>query len=392
METQRPKVSILMPSLNSAPFIRQCMDSVVTQTLKEIEIICIDAESTDGTLEILREYQKADSRIHVIVSNKKSMGYQYNLGLAASHGDYIGMVETDDWIEPDTFADLYEAARRENADIVGANQYYYYSKPKIRNKRVEVLRFCPYEQKFSPKNNLTPFSVKPLMWSAIYRHAFLIENAIRFNETPGASFQDMSFHYMVLTAAKSVYFLNKYYYHYRNDNEASSVKSGEKVYCIFDETSYYEHFLDCRPADKARLMKPYMAWKFKHYNWNFKRIYPQFQWAFLMRARNEFLAHRAAGLLEEHNFSAISWKALNEILDHPVFYFKNTCKNRNGWLSDNLDAIRRDVPEQIFYTDIQLICEEYENTIKHQKSIHYYLSKTIHAYWQQIKRVISRLL
>lgn len=346
MEFNRPKVSIIMPSLNVAPFIRQCMDSVVTQTLKEIEIFCVDAGSTDGTLEILREYEQKDKRVHVIVSDKKSMGYQYNLGIDASAGEYIGMVETDDWIEPDTFACLYEAAHREDADIAGANHFEYFTKPKVLNKPFENLRNCPYEETFSAKTNFSPFPVRPLMWSAIYRRAFLTENGIRFNETPGASYQDMSFHFMVLTVAKSVYFLNKYFYHYRKDNETSSVNSGGKVNCIFDETAYYEAFLEARPLDKARLIKPYMAWKYGHYNWNYNRVSPRFQWEFLIRFRNEFLAHREAGLLEEENFDEKSWKNLNEILNHPVLYFKNTCKSKDQWLAGNLDAMLRDVPEQ----------------------------------------------
>ena len=79
MEFNHPKVSIIMPSLNVAPFIRQCMDSVVTQTLKEIEIFCVDAGSTDGTLEILREYEQKDKRVRVIVSDKKSSGCSLSL-------------------------------------------------------------------------------------------------------------------------------------------------------------------------------------------------------------------------------------------------------------------------------------------------------------------------
>ena len=346
MEFNRPKVSIIMPSLNVAPFIRQCMDSVVTQTLKEIEIFCVDAGSTDGTLEILREYEQKDKRIRVIVSDKKSMGYQYNLGIEASTGEYIGMVETDDWIEPDTFACLYEAAHKENADIVGANHFEYFTKPKVLNKPFENLRNCPYEETFSVKTNLSPFPIRPLMWSAIYRRAFLTENGIRFNETPGASYQDMSFHFMVLTVAKSVYFLNKYFYHYRKDNETSSVNSGGKVNCIFDEAAYYEAFLETRPLDKARLIKPYMEWKYGHYNWNYNRVSPQFQWEFLMRFRNEFLAHREAGLLEERYFSEKNWNNLTEILNHPILYFKKTCKCKDQWLTENLDAMLRDVPEE----------------------------------------------
>ena len=148
MKLKRPKVSILMPSLNSGEFIRECMESVVHQTLEDIEIICIDAGSTDGTLEILREYERNDPRIRVIVSDKKSMGYQYNLGLDAAAGDYIGMVETDDWIEADTFESLWMAASRQDVDIVAANQFLYYTKPEIHDQPLETLKKCPYEQIF----------------------------------------------------------------------------------------------------------------------------------------------------------------------------------------------------------------------------------------------------
>ena len=391
-----PKVSILVPAYNVEQYIVQAMDSLVKQTLEDIQIVCINDGSTDNTLEYLNRYAEKDDRVLVI--DKKNGGYGIGMNVALDHatGEYIGILEPDDYVPVRMFEDLYNKAKENDLDFIKADFYRFAEEGNSGNIKFNYFHLSKnpndYNVVFNPSEKPEATRYEMNTWSGIYKRSFLLEHGIRHHETPGASFQDMSFHYMVLTAAKSVYFLNKYYYHYRKDNEASSVKSGEKVYCIFDETSYYEHFLDCRPADKARLIKPYMAWKFKHYNWNYNRVYPQFQWAFLMRARNEFLAHRAAGLLEEQFFSAESWKALNEILDHPVFYFKNTCKNRNGWLSDNLDAIRRDVPEQIFYTDIQLICEEYENTNKHQKSIHYNLSKTIHAYWQRIKRVISRLL
>ena len=144
---------------------------------------------------------------------------------------------------------------------------------------------------------------------------------------------------MVLTVAKTIYFFNKYFYHYRKDTELSSVNSGGKVNCIFDETAYYEQFLERHPQDKARLIKPYLSWKYRHYNWNYNRIYPCFQWEFLMRVRNEFLEHRKVGLLVEQLFPAKFWKAINEILDHPVRYFKNTCKNKEKWLEGNMDAM-----------------------------------------------------
>lgn len=109
-QINEPKVSVLIPSLNVAPYIEECLQSVINQSLKDIEIICIDANSTDGTLEILKDYAKKDSRIKLIVSEKKSYGYQMNLGLKAARGEYIGIVESDDYIKPLMFERLYRVA------------------------------------------------------------------------------------------------------------------------------------------------------------------------------------------------------------------------------------------------------------------------------------------
>ncbi|WP_039790664.1 glycosyltransferase family 2 protein, partial [Paenibacillus riograndensis] len=105
-----PKVSIIMPSLNIATYIKECMDSVVAQTLQDIEIICVDAGSTDGTREILQEYATRDSRIRILDSDRKSYGYQVNWGFDVAKGKYLGIVETDDYIEPEMFQTLYDVA------------------------------------------------------------------------------------------------------------------------------------------------------------------------------------------------------------------------------------------------------------------------------------------
>ena len=362
VQLKQPKVSILMPSLNVAEYIRQCMDSVVNQTLKDIEIICIDAGSTDGTLEILHEYEKLDQRIHVIVSDKRSYGYQMNLGLDAANGEYIGIVETDDWIEPDMFESLWNAASEHGVDIVKSNYYWYYTKPEVINKPFENLSKCPYETMFSPQDVLQPLATTPSIWSGIYRHTLIKDNKIRFNETPGASYQDTSFHFMVFTVAQSAYCLNKYYLHYRRDNEASSVNTGGKVYCIADEMHYYENFLETHPEAKATHIKQYMALKYKKYRWNYARIAPQFQWDFLTLVRREFLFHKEKGLLEENRFDANAWKSVNEIIDKPVQYFKNTCKKYStrpvGKKLPPAEMLKQSVVER---PDVSIIIPSYNN-------------------------------
>ena len=97
-----------MPSLNVVQYIDECIQSVINQTLKEIEIICVDAGSTDGTYEKLLKYAELDSRIRIIVSDVKSYGKQINTGIQQAKGKYIGIVETDDFIDSNMYEQLYE--------------------------------------------------------------------------------------------------------------------------------------------------------------------------------------------------------------------------------------------------------------------------------------------
>ena len=117
----RVKVSVILPSLNVADYIRECIDSVLQQSLQELEIICIDAGSTDGTREILEEYANKDSRITILHSDMKSYGRQVNMGLKYASGDYIAILETDDWIAPDMYRCLYELAVKEHLDYAAAD-------------------------------------------------------------------------------------------------------------------------------------------------------------------------------------------------------------------------------------------------------------------------------
>lgn len=89
------KVSVIVPVLNGISYINECMDSLISQTLKEMEILVIDAGSTDGTLEILEEYVQKDSRVRLLHSDQKSMGHQTNMGIQAASGEYIGFCKAD---------------------------------------------------------------------------------------------------------------------------------------------------------------------------------------------------------------------------------------------------------------------------------------------------------
>ena len=109
---KKPLVSIVVPVCNVEKFLGECLDSVINQTLKEIEIICVDDGSTDHSLEILREYEKKDSRIIVITKPNSGYGNTMNVGTDAASGEYVGIVESDDYVKENMFEILYKTAKR----------------------------------------------------------------------------------------------------------------------------------------------------------------------------------------------------------------------------------------------------------------------------------------
>ncbi len=325
-----PKVSVIMPSLNVAPYIRKCLDSVVRQTLREIEILCVDAGSTDGTAEILRAYAEKDARIRVIVSERKSYGYQMNLGLAAAAGAYIGIVETDDFAEPEMFERLFLCAKTERLDVAKSSFYLYRSTPVERDELYDATVPTATGRTFAPLMDLTPaeretlFTKNHAIWSAIYRRAFLTENGIRFTETPGASYQDTAFALKTWCAAKRARLLPEAYLHYRQDNAQSSIHSANKVFCICDEYDEAQRWLQERPALCEAGTKAVVRAKFGGYKWNFHRLHGSdaAQAAFLQRFYTDFAAHEARGEIDRACFAADQRADLDLLLTDPSAFHK----------------------------------------------------------------------
>lgn len=116
-----PKVTVIMPSLNVVNYIEECLQSVINQTMEALEILCIDAGSTDGTLEILEKYAESDSRIKLLHSEKRSYGYQVNMGIKLAKGKYVAILETDDYVSNTMYEELYQQAIQYNLDYIKAD-------------------------------------------------------------------------------------------------------------------------------------------------------------------------------------------------------------------------------------------------------------------------------
>lgn len=317
-----PKVSVAVPSLNVVDYIAECLESAIHQTLEDIEILCVDAGSTDGTLEIIREYAQKDSRIKLILSDKKSYGYQMNLALDAAAGEYLAILESDDIVRPTMYEDLYTLAKKHDLDLIKADHEIFVGDPENRTytyRNICVDKF--YNRVLNPAREQEVFHALMQTWSGIYKIAFLRENNIRHNETPGASYQDNGFWFQTFAWASRIYFVNKAYYLLRRDNPNSSVKNRGKVYCIFEEYAFIEKRLREDPEREARFIKMFHRKKFNNCQFHYSRIADEFKMEFLERLREEFLQARQAGELDPAYFLESTYRDLCQILEEPALYY-----------------------------------------------------------------------
>ncbi len=239
MDMEKPKISVIMPSLNVRKYIKECVDSVLNQTLKDIEVIFIDGGSSDGTQEVLKEYVDKDPRSKLLISNEKSYGHQVNLGLEIAIGEYISIIETDDFIQLDMLESLYGLTNNSNVDVVKGVFYHYDDLSSEHIKKIEpVKKSLPLHECFNIDGNEEILDGHPSVWSGIYRKDFLDENSIRMIEAPGGGWVDNPFFYETTCLAKCIVYTDKPYYFYRVSNPDSSSNNS------FDLTAPMKRILD----------------------------------------------------------------------------------------------------------------------------------------------------
>lgn len=240
------KVSIIIPVYNGVKYISECVDSVIHQTLSDIEVILVDAGSTDGTIEILQEYAKLDNRLKILSSDRKSMGYQYNLGIKEADGEYIGFCEADDYVAHDMYRKLYAIAKKNDLDYVKSDFDMFIDK----SERI----YLNYHVLAGHRANLYGCMIKPLkypdllyrdinMWNGIYKKAFLEHHHIEQNLTPKAAFQDMGFIIQTFLVAERAMYVQEKGSKYRRDNVNSSIYDLKGIINIVQEAEFAEKYL-----------------------------------------------------------------------------------------------------------------------------------------------------
>ena len=319
------KVSIIVPAYNVEPYVRECMESITRQTLKDIEIICINDGSTDGTLAILKEYAEKDSRIILVDKENGGYGIGMNIGMSKATGEYIGIVEPDDFVPVNMFGDLYEIAKENDLDFVKAD-FYRFERAETGDMYLTYNHLdrknLYYNKVFDP--SYTPEAIRFIMntWSGIYRKAFLDEYNIRHNETPGASFQDNGFWFQTFAFARRGMIIDKPYYMNRRDNPNSSVRNVQKIYCINVEYDHIRDILMQYPETWERFKTYYTLKRFHNSVATLRRISNEFKRDYVERFSKEMKRAKALGEMDEELFTAAERDNLHLLINQPAVYCK----------------------------------------------------------------------
>ncbi len=244
----QPVLSVIVPVYNSGAYLRVCMESLVAQDCgAAAEFICVNDGSTDDSPQELEAWAARDSRVRVLHRPNGGYGKAMNDGIGAARGKYIGIAEPDDWVEPHMCSTLLALAEQTQADIIKGS----YAE-ECANSSHAVTRFRGYKEGdiYSPPDIPDFLEGAPGIWTAIYSKAMIDTAGIRFNETPGASFQDLGFFMRTWAAAKSITLTSRVLYHYRKDNPDSSIRRREEgAWALLQEIAQTRDLFDSLAED-----------------------------------------------------------------------------------------------------------------------------------------------
>ncbi len=300
-----PKISVIVPVYNVEKYLQQCLDSILKQTLKDLEIICVDDGSSDHSPEILDYYATADTRIKVIHKINGGYGNAVNIGIDSANGDYIGIVESDDAILSNMYHKLYSLAVEHDLDLIKGECYFCWDTIGYRIPH-HVSGLDPYfgiVLKEDDREKFFRFFMNT--WSGIYKRSFLDKYNVRHNESPGASFQDNGFWIQTMYYASRAMWLDEPLYLYRQDNEQASIRGTDKEYAMFEEYRWVEKRLLDNGVDRADLFYCNYFQLFRHAG-NLLRISDKAKKKYCSVIMDDYKKY--GNLLDKMaNYSAIDW-------------------------------------------------------------------------------------
>ena len=268
------KVSVIVPVYNVENYLDQCLTSIVNQTLKEIEIICVNDSSTDGSLDILNKYAKQDARIQIVTQENAGAGAARNRGMAMATGKYLAFLDADDFFEADLLEKQYQMAETDKADFVVCKSDQYHTEKKEYVQVSWVVR----EKELPPYH---PFSYRQMTdnvfkvfvgwaWDKLYRRSFVEQYHLKFQEQRTSN--DMLFVFSAIAMAKKIAIVSDILVHQRRDAKDSLSKTRENSWwCFYDAlTALREKLIE---EDKFwELEKDFINYALHFTLWNYNTL------------------------------------------------------------------------------------------------------------------------
>lgn len=222
-----PKVSVIVPVFKVERYLVQCLNSIVNQTLEDIEIIIVDEGLHDRCREIIDYFEAHDPRIVAPHQNNGGYGASCNLGFQLAKGEYIAIVESDDYIEPNMYEEMYNYAKQLDADVVKTpyKEFYADGTKKDCNYRKYMQEVTPSGKCFSMKEFGEMLCIHASLWAAIYKTEYIKKNNIQFIKAKGGAYVDVGFRIDTLINTDKIAWLDKPYYNYRVDSEGSTTNN-----------------------------------------------------------------------------------------------------------------------------------------------------------------------
>ncbi len=295
------KVSIICSAYNREKYLKQCVESILNQTLKDIEIILIDNGSVDNTPQIVDEFARKDKRV-VAVHNPQGSTYgkALNQGVSLAKGKYIGIVESDDWIDATMYEKMYQQAKKFDADVCLCSFSRILENAQIQNE-TRLLEHAPKDKLFSIAFNPRMWYLHPCIWAKLYKKTLLQKIGFETNE----KYLDQPFIARLFTETNKMVCVPEYLYFYRQDNpDASSAKSKqdkslvriigayEKVKNILKEAEKYEEYKEYIYYHATYVIKAWLG-----------RLSPKYRKAYIKKAYHYYK--------ELKNDSTFSFKFFN---------------------------------------------------------------------------------
>ena len=231
------KVSVIIPVYNGERYIRQTLDSVLAQTLKEIEVICVDDGSKDGSFAILKEYEEKDERVKAVTQENGGAGKARNTGLALARGEYLSFLDADDFFEPEMLEKGYEKAKAADADIIVWRCDRFLESQNLYQKVDWTLRMAELPP-YRPMNyrNFTDNVFKIFVgwaWDKLFRKSFIDEYGLRYQQIRTSN--DMLFVFTAIVLAKRIEVIDEILCHQRREDPNSLSNTREKSWNCFHE-------------------------------------------------------------------------------------------------------------------------------------------------------------